>query len=68
MEMDPKTMEKSSTLKHSIASFLSDKNTALLTAAGISAAILGLAPTLVIGGTYLTVKTATGIIRKHLKF
>src|SRR3989344_1951444 len=33
-------------------------------AAGASAALLGLAPTLVIGGTYLIVKTATGIIRK----
>jgi len=68
MEMDPQTMESSTTLNHKIASFLSDKNTALLTATGISAAVLGLAPTLIIGGTYLTVKTATGIIKRHLKY
>jgi len=40
----------------------------LLTAGGISAAILGgaaIAPIMIAGGTYLAIKTATGIIRKN---
>ena len=67
MEMDPNT-ETPIPLANKIAAFLSNRDTALLTAAGVSTAILGFAPTIIIGGTYLTVKTAAGIIKKQFKF
>ena len=63
LELDPATKTPRK-IHNKIISFITKKDTALLTAAGASAALLGLAPTLVIGGTYLIVKTATGIIRK----
>jgi len=52
-----------------IIAFLSEKDTALLTAAGVSTAILGsalLPPVLVISGAYLTIRTATGLIKGKL--
>jgi diadenylate cyclase len=55
-------------LEHKIISFLTDGDTALLTAGGLSAAILGapaLAPIMVVGGTYLALKTARGFIKKN---
>ncbi|MBS3134296.1 DNA integrity scanning protein DisA nucleotide-binding domain protein [Candidatus Woesearchaeota archaeon] len=67
MEMDPNT-ETPVPLADKIAAFLTNKDTALLTAAGVSTAILGLAPTVIVGGTYLTIKTAAGIIKKQFKF
>ncbi|MBU4456612.1 MAG: DNA integrity scanning protein DisA nucleotide-binding domain protein, partial [Nanoarchaeota archaeon] len=63
-EDTPKSLEKS------IISFLNDGDTALLTAGGISAAILGgaaVAPIMIVGGTYLAIKTATGLIKKNWK-
>lgn len=68
LEMDSEESPKS--LDNKIISFLSEGDTALLTAAGISAAILGgaaVAPIMIAGGTYLAIKTATGIIRKNWK-
>ena len=65
LEMDP-VAETSRSLNNKIISFLTDNDTALLTAAGASAALIGFSPVLVIGGTYLAVKTATGIISKSL--
>lgn len=56
-----------SLVKH-VVSFLTDQDTALLTTAGASAAILGFAPVMVISGTYLVIKTASGIIKKNLKY
>lgn len=66
LEMDSEENPKS--MENKIISFLSEGDTALLTAAGISAAILGgaaVAPIMIAGGTYLAIKTATGIIRKN---
>jgi len=66
LEMDSEENPKS--MENKIISFLSEGDTALLTAGGISAAILGgaaIAPIMIAGGTYLAIKTATGIIRKN---
>ncbi len=66
IEMDDEDTPKS--LDEKIVSFLSDGDTALLTAAGISTALLGpvaIAPLIVVGGTYLAIKTATGVIKKN---
>jgi len=68
LEMDSEENPKS--MEHKIITFLSEGDTALFTAAGISAAILGgaaVAPIMIAGGTYLAIKTATGIIRKTWK-
>ncbi len=68
LEMDSEENPRS--MEQKIISFLSEGDTALLTAAGISAAILGgaaVAPIMIAGGTYLAIKTATGIIRKTWK-
>jgi hypothetical protein len=46
---------------------LNDGDTALFTAAGVSAAILGFAPILVLSGTYLVARTAGGIIKKNIE-
>jgi len=53
------------TLTEKMIKFLTDKDTALVTAAGASAAIIGVIPIVVVSGTYLAVKTASGIIRKN---
>ncbi len=68
LEMDAEANPKS--LNEKIVSFLSEHDTALLTAGGLSAAILGsaaVAPVMVVGGTYLAIKTATGFIKKNWK-
>ena len=65
VEMD--SGDKPVSLERKIISFLTERDTALITTAGASAAILGFAPVLVISGTYLVVKTATGMIKKNLK-
>lgn len=60
--------ESPSSLNNKVISFLSEGDTALLTAGGISAALLGgpaVAPIMIAGGTYLAIKTATGIIKKN---
>ncbi len=69
LETDSEDNPKS--LEHKIISLLSKGDTALLTAGGVSAALLGapaLAPIMVVGGTYLAIKTATGLIRKNWKY
>lgn len=66
MEMDSEDNPKS--FEDKIIAFLSEGDTALLTAGGISAAILGgaaVAPIMIVGGTYLAIKTATGFIKKN---
>lgn len=66
LEMDSEDNPKS--LEDKVISFLSEGDTALLTAGGISAAILGgaaVAPIMIVGGTYLAIKTATGFIKKN---
>lgn len=66
LEMDAEDNPKS--LEDKIISFLSEGDTALLTAGGISAAILGgaaVAPIMIVGGTYLAIKTATGFIKRN---
>jgi len=66
LQMDAEENPKS--LNDKIVSFLSEGDTALLTAAGVSAAVLGAAafvPVTVVGGTYLAIKTATGMIKKN---
>lgn len=68
LEMDSEENPRS--MDEKIVAFLSEHDTALLTAGGISAAILGsaaVAPVMVIGGTYLAIKTATGFIKKNWK-
>tara|TARA_Y100000310_G_C20614508_1_gene779894 strand:+ start:282 stop:884 length:603 start_codon:yes stop_codon:yes gene_type:complete len=62
--------ENPRSVQEKVVSFLTDKDTALLTAAGASTAIIGsaaVAPVLVVGGTYLAIKTAAGVIKKNLK-
>lgn len=66
LEMDSEDNPKS--LEDKIISFLSEGDTALLTAGGISAALLGgaaIAPIMIVGGTYLAIKTATGFIKRN---
>lgn len=66
LEMDSEENPKS--LEQKIISFLSEGDTALLTAAGVSAAFLGsaaLIPVTIVGGTYLAIKTTAGVIKKH---
>ena len=66
LEMD--SYENPKSLQDKIISFISEGDTALLTAAGVSTAILGSAivgPLAVVGGTYLAIKTASGIIKKN---
>ena len=66
LEMD--SYENPKALEDKIISFISEGDTALLTAAGVSAEILGSAiigPLAVVGGTYLAIKTAGGVIKKN---
>ena len=67
LEMD--SNEKPKSVENKIVAFLSERDTALLTAAGVSTALLGsalVAPVLVISGAYLTIRTATGLIKGKL--
>ena len=65
IEMDSTKTPKP--VMHKIVSFITDNDTALLATAGVSAAIMGFIPVVVVSGTYLAIKTASGIIRKSLK-
>ncbi len=65
MELDP-VAETPPSVEKKVITFLADNDTALITTAGVSAALLGFAPVLVIGGTYLAIKTAAGVIKKNL--
>lgn len=54
------------TIMHKVITFLTDKDTAIITAAGASTVIMGsFIPIVVVSGTYLAIKTATGIIKKN---
>ncbi len=64
VEMDSKKAPAS--LMQKVVSFLTDNDTALLTAAGTSAALVGFLPVVVVSGTYLAIKTASGMIKKGL--
>ena len=65
LEMDSsKTPE---TVMRNVVAFLTDNDTALLATAGASAAIMGFIPVVIVSGTYLAIKTASGIIRKSFK-
>lgn len=66
LELDA-TTKTTRTVTHKIITFITDHDTTLIAAAGASAAIIGFGPVLVISGTYLVVKGATGIIKKNLK-
>jgi hypothetical protein len=50
-----------------IVSLITDNDTALIATAGISAALTGFIPVVVVSGTYLVIKTTSGIIKKSLK-
>lgn len=65
LEMD--SSERPRPVEDKIASYLSTGDKALLAAAGISTAIIGtamVAPVMIVGGTYLAIKTAAGLIKK----
>lgn len=57
----------SSSVNHKVLTFLTDNDTALLATAGASAAIMGLIPIVIVSGTYLAIKTASGIIKKNFE-
>jgi len=65
LEMDSAKNPPSVTNK--VVTFLSDNDTALLATAGASAAVMGVIPVVIISGTYLAFKTASGIIKKSLR-
>ena len=51
-------------IMNKVVSFVTDNDTALLATAGASAAIMGFIPVVIVSGTYLAIKTASGIIKK----
>lgn len=65
LEMDSSKTPKS--IMHKTVTFLTDNDTALLATAGASAAIMGIIPVVIVSGTYLAIKTASGIIKKSLR-
>lgn len=65
VEMDAKMAPPS--MMHKVVTFLTDNDTALLTTAGASAALVGFLPVVVVSGTYLAIKTASGMIKKGWK-
>jgi DNA integrity scanning protein DisA with diadenylate cyclase activity len=50
-----------------VVGFVTDHDTALLATAGASAALAGLVPVVIVSGTYLAIRTASGIIKKTLE-
>ena len=65
LEMDSSKTPPS--VMHNVVTFLTDNDTALLATAGASAAIMGFIPVVIVSGTYLAIKTASGIIKRSLK-
>ncbi len=63
VEMDS-TKKSPATLTHKVVGFLTDNDTALITTAGASAALVGFLPVVIVSGTYLAIKTASGIIKR----
>ncbi|MBS3168081.1 diadenylate cyclase [Candidatus Woesearchaeota archaeon] len=64
LELD--STKKSPQLMHKVVNFITDNDTALIATAGVSAAITGVLPIVIVSGTYLAIKTASGIIKKSL--
>lgn len=65
LEMDSSKTPKP--VMHKVVTFITDNDTALLATAGASAAIMGIIPVVIVSGTYLAIKTASGIIKKSLR-
>ncbi|MBI5148522.1 DNA integrity scanning protein DisA nucleotide-binding domain protein [Candidatus Pacearchaeota archaeon] len=68
LEMD--SSENPRPVEDKVAAYLSTGDKALLAAAGISVAAIGsvmIAPIMIIGGTYLAIKTAAGLIKKKVR-
>ncbi len=66
LEMD--SSETPPTVMNHIINFITDHDTTILTTAGATGLILGgFLPVVVVSGTYLAIKTATGIIQKSFK-
>ena len=65
VEMDSSKTPPS--VMNKVVTFVTDNDTALLATAGASAAIMGLIPVVIVSGTYLAIKTASGIIRKSFE-
>lgn len=65
LEMD--SSETPANFMKKIVNLITDRDTALITAAGASAALVGIGPAVVVGGAYLIIRTASGIIKKSIK-
>lgn len=65
LEMD--SSKTPSSVMHNIVTFITDNDTTLLATAGVSAAVMGFIPVVIVSGTYLAIKTASGIIKRSLK-
>ncbi len=65
LEMD--SSKTPASVMNKMISFLTDNDTALLATAGASAAIMGLMPVVIVSGTYLAIKTASGMIKKSFR-
>ncbi len=65
LEMDSSKTPPS--IMHQVVGFVTDNDTALLATAGASAAIMGFIPVVIVSGTYLAIRTASGLIKKSLK-
>lgn len=65
LEMD--SSKTPSSIMHNIVTFITDNDTTLLATAGVSAAVMGFIPVVIVSGTYLAIKTASGIIKRSLK-
>lgn len=65
LEMDSSKTPDS--VMHNVVTFLTDNDTALLATAGVSAAVMGFIPVVIVSGTYLAIKTASGIIKKSFR-
>ena len=65
LELD--SSKKAPRIMSKVVSFITDHDTALIATAGVSAAITGVLPVVIVSGTYLAIKTASGIIKKNFK-
>lgn len=65
LEMDASKTPPS--VMHKVVTFITDNDTALLATAGASAAIMGFIPVVIVSGTYLAIRTASGIIKRSFK-
>ena len=65
LEMD--SLKTPPSVMHKVITFVTDNDTALLATAGASAAIMGIVPIVIVSGTYLAIKTASGMIKRNFK-